>query len=121
MSENGLGWQVLPHAARVYVATVIAGGVLVVAAMFPRSLPEPLLFAFALAAACVTAAWKVNLPIALASGSTLSVSCAAKLMALLLLGPEQAVMVAVAGAFTQCTYRVRQRYPVYRTVFSVSG
>ncbi len=122
MSErDGLGWQALPHAARIYVAIVIAAGVLVVAAMFPRTLPQPLLFAFAVVAAAVTAAWKVNLPIAIASGSTLSVSCAAKLMALLLLGPEQAVLVAVAGAFTQCSYKVRQRYPVYRTVFSISG
>jgi signal transduction histidine kinase/ActR/RegA family two-component response regulator len=119
--QTGLGWQSLPHAARIYVAIVIAAGVVVVAAMFPRALPQPGLFAFAVLAACVTAAWKVNLPIAIASGSTLSVSCAAKLMALLLLGPEQAVLVAVAGAFTQCSYRVRQRYPVYRTVFSMSG
>jgi signal transduction histidine kinase/CheY-like chemotaxis protein len=106
---------------RVYVAVVIAAGAAVVAAMFPRELPAPPLFAFALLAACVTAAWKVSLPIPLASGSTLSVSCAAKFMALLLLGPGQAVLIAVAGAFTQCTWKVRQRYPIYRTVFSMAG
>jgi signal transduction histidine kinase/ActR/RegA family two-component response regulator len=68
---------------------------------------------------CLTAAWKVNLPIPLSSGSTLSVSCAAKLMALLLLGPRYAVIIAVAGALAQCMYKARQSYPLYRTVFSM--
>jgi signal transduction histidine kinase/ActR/RegA family two-component response regulator len=91
------------------------------AATSPASLPDPRLFLFALVAACVTAAWKVSLPIPLASGSTLSISCAAKFMALLLLGPAEAVVVAVAAAFVQCTHKARQRYPLYRTVFSMSG
>jgi signal transduction histidine kinase/ActR/RegA family two-component response regulator len=116
---NDLGWRALPRAAQLYVACVMVAGAVVLAAMFPRTLPQPLLFAFVVVTACLTAAWKVNLPIPLASGSTLSVSCAAKLMALLLFGPGHAVIVAVAGAFAQCTFRVRQRYPVYRTVFSM--
>ena len=48
-------------------------------------------------------------------------SYAADLMALLLLGPRHAVIVAVAGAWTQCTFNVKQRYPLYRTVFSVAA
>ena len=32
-------------------------------------------------------------------------------MALLLLGPRHAVVVAVAGAWTQCTFKVKQPYP----------
>ena len=30
-------------------------------------------------------------------------------------------MIAVAGALAQCTINVKQRYPVYRTVFSVAA
>jgi signal transduction histidine kinase len=96
-------------------------GAVVLAASFPRTYPRPLLFLIMLAAACLTAAWKVNLPIPLTSGSTLSVSYAAKMMALLLLGPHHAVMVAVAGAFTQCTYKAKRTYPLYRTVFSMTA
>jgi signal transduction histidine kinase/CheY-like chemotaxis protein len=118
---GGLSWNALPVAAQLYVAVVVVSGTIVLAGSFPLAYPKPLLFLGALMAACLTAAWKVNLPIPLISGSTLSVSCAAKLMALLLLGPRHAVVVAVAGALTQCTYRVRYRYPLYRTVFSMTA
>ena len=57
----------------------------------------------------------------LASGATLSVSYAADLMTLLLLGPESAVIVAVAGAWMQCTFKVKQTYPLYRTAFSMAA
>src|SRR5687767_12711808 len=104
---DGLGWLSLPRAAQVYVAAVIACGALVLVGMFPSTYDRPLLFAALLAAACATSAWKVNLPIPVANGSTLSVSCAAKLMALLLLGPQHAVVIAVAGALAQCTYKAK--------------
>ena len=65
--------------------------------------------------------WKVTLPIELSSGSTLSVSYAADLMALLLLGPRLAMIIAIAGVIAQCTVHVKQRYPLYRTVFSASA
>ena len=105
-------------AAKAYVAIVIASGAMLLAAYFPRELPPLGLVAFLLAASCVTSTWKINLPIPLVSGSTLSVSYAANLMALLLAGPRIAVVVAAAGALTQCTVAVRQRYPAYRTAFS---
>jgi len=116
-----LSWNALPWMAQLYVALVVVGGAIVLVGSFPLTYSRPLLFLGALMAACLTAAWKVNLPIPLTSGSTLSVSCAAKLMALLLLGPRHAVIVAVAGALTQCTYKVRHRYPLYRTVFSMAA
>ena len=71
--------------------------------------------------ACLTSLWKVNLPIATASGSTLSVSYAADLMALLLLGLQPAIIVAVAGVLMQCTYKVKKSYPLYRTLFSAAA
>ena len=118
---GGLSWNALPGAAQLYVAVVVVSGTIVLVGSFPLVYPKPLLLLGALMAACLTAAWKVNLPIPLTSGSTLSVSCAAKLMALLLLGPRNAIIVAVAGALTQCTYKVRHRYPLYRTVFSMTA
>ena len=114
-------WSTLPRAARLYVVLVVLSGTTTLVGLFPRVYPQPVLFAAMIAAACLTAAWKVNLLLPLGSGATLSVSCAAKLMALLLLGPSQAIIVAAAGALTQCAYKIRQPYPAYRTVFSVAA
>jgi len=116
-----LTWRSLPTSTRLYLAAVIICGVSTFAAFFPRTFPEPVLFSVLVGLTCVTSVWKVNLPISLASGSTLSVSYAANLMALLLLGPSHAVTIAVAGAWTQCTFKVKRRYPLYRTIFSAAA
>jgi signal transduction histidine kinase/CheY-like chemotaxis protein len=118
---GGLAWSTLPRAAQLYVATVIVVGASELVAFFPYTNPRPALFAVLLIAACLTSVWKVNLPISLASGSTLSVSYAANLMSLLLLGPRHAMVVAVAGAWAQCAFKVKRRYPLYRTVFSMAA
>jgi len=111
----------IPQQAQAYVALVIASGVVLLVLFVPRTLPSPELLAFLLLASCLTSVWKVNLPMSLASGSTLSVSYAAALMALLLAGPRVAIVVAAAGALTQCTINVKRRYPAYRTAFSVAA
>jgi len=111
----------LPREAQVYVALVIASGTILLAVYWPRQLPQPALAAFLVLASCLTSVWKINLPIPLTSGSTLSVSYAANLMALLLAGPRVALPVAAAGALTQCTFAVKRRYPAYRTAFSVAA
>jgi hypothetical protein len=113
--------KTLPPVAQLYVTLVIFAGAATLVAFFPRMFPDPGMFFFLLVAACLTSVWKVNLPIPLASSSTLSVSDAANLMALLLLGPGAAVIVATAGVWTQCTVNVRRRYPLYRTVFSMAA
>ena len=118
---NGLAWRKLPRVARLYVAAVMIAGVVVLAALLPTTLPDPILFAAILLLAGLTSVWKVNLPISLASGSTLSVSYAADVMALLLLGPRHAMVVAVLGAWMQCTVNVKRPYPLYRTMFSVAA
>jgi len=107
--------------ARVYVTVVMLAGAAVVITSFPGALSRPALFASLLLLSCVTSIWKVNLPIALASGSTLSVSYAANLMSLLLLGTGQATLIAVVGAWMQCTVNVKRPYPLHRTVFSVAA
>jgi signal transduction histidine kinase/ActR/RegA family two-component response regulator len=120
-APDPLAWHVLPRIAQVYVTLVVVAGAAGLVAWLPRTYPEPILFASLLIFACVTSAWKVTLPLSLTSGSTLSVSYAADLMALLLLGPQHAVIVAVAGAWMQCTFRVKRPYPVYRTGFSMAA
>jgi len=114
-------WRALPRAARWYVSAVIFAGLAGLAVVFPHTWPHPWLFAVMIAASCVTSTWKVNLPISVSSGSTLSVSHATELMSLVLLGPGPAVVAAVASAWMQCTVSVRQRYPWYRTVFSMAA
>src|SRR5687767_11293720 len=119
--SDTLTWSALPTVAQLYVGLVMLAGATVLSTWLPRVYPRPALFLAVLTIACLTAAWKVNLPIPLSSGSTLSVSYAAKMMALLLLGPRHAVLIAVAAAFTQCTYKPKQPYPLYRTIFSMSA
>ena len=116
-----LGWTALPVGARVYVAAIIGSGALVVGVAAVTARAHPLLFAALLACSCLTSAWKVNLPLPMSNGCTLSMSYAADLMALILLGPAPATIVAVAGAWTQCTLAVKQAYPWYRTAFSMSA
>ena len=122
VEADRLGWRSLSRPAQVYVAVVIGAGVAVGVVLMPAlTLSQPWLFAFLLAAACFTSVWKVNLPISLASGSTLSVSYAADQTALLLLGAPAAVLIAGVSSWMQCTVNVKQRYPLYRTTFSVAG
>jgi signal transduction histidine kinase/ActR/RegA family two-component response regulator len=119
--RSGLLWTALPRAARLYVALVIAVGAIALIAFFPLAYPKPILFAALLVIGCLTSIWKVALPIAVTSGSTLSVSYAADLTALVLLGPRQAMLVAVVGVCAQCTLNIRHPYPLYRTVFSMAA
>ncbi len=111
----------LSRTAQVYVLAVIVAGAYAVFAFFPLSFPHPLLFLGLLVTSCLTSMWKVNLPIPLASGSTLSVSYAANLVSLLLLGPQHAVLIGALGVWTQCTFKVRRPYPWYRTLFSIAA
>jgi signal transduction histidine kinase/ActR/RegA family two-component response regulator len=119
--SSDVRWKAQPRRAQIYAAAVIAAGGAVVITHLPVSYPRPGLFAILVAASGLTSIWKVNLPIPLASGSTLSVSYAADLMSLLLLGPRYSLLVAVVGAWTQCTINVQRPYPLYRTAFSMAA
>ena len=118
---DSASYWALPAPARTYVAAIIAGGILVTAWFVPTRIADPLAFAALTALSCLTSTWKVILPLPLSSGCTLSVSYAADLMALMLIGPNEAMLVALAGAWTQCTFRVQRRYPPYRTAFSLAA
>jgi signal transduction histidine kinase/CheY-like chemotaxis protein len=118
---GGLAWIALPRVAQLYVLVVTLAGVYALLQSVPQALPQPVLFVVLLSTACLTSLWKVNLPLPLTNGSTLSVSYAADLMALLLLGPQQAIVIAVAGVLAQCTIKIKQPSPAYRTIFSMAG
>jgi PAS domain S-box-containing protein len=118
---GALRLRALPTVAQAYVAIVIAAGAVAVATLFPLHIDRPILFIALLAIGCVLSTWKVNLPAAFGSGSTLSVSYAADLMALLLFGAGPATLIALGGVWTQCTVKTKRRYPLYRTVYSVAA
>jgi len=110
----------LPLPARLYVGATIALGALLVVWLAPHStFSNPGLFAVLLVTSAVTSAFKVNLPLA-KSGSTMSVSYAVDFASLLLLGPNETMLVAVTSAWSQCTFRMKTKNPVYRTMFSMA-
>ncbi len=110
----------LPVAARVYVTAVCAAGVAVAAFNAPRTLDHPGLFLALLVCSSVASALKVSLPLA-TSGSTMSISYAVDFASLLLLGANETMFVAATSAWSQCTFRVQSKSPVYRTAFSMAS
>jgi diguanylate cyclase (GGDEF)-like protein/putative nucleotidyltransferase with HDIG domain len=110
----------LPLSARLYVGATIAIGATLVVLLGPRSNFDNLpLFVVLLLTSAITSAFKVSLPLA-KSGSTMSVSYAVDFAALLLLGPNETMLVAVTSAWSQCTFRMNTKNPMYRTLFSMA-
>src|SRR5581483_2860935 len=111
----------LPIAARVYVAIVIAVGAVLLAAFFPAGgVGHPAWFVTLLVLSSVTSAFKVNLPLA-RSGSTMSVSYAVDFLSLIVLGPKPTMIVGATSAWSQCTFKMAQKNPLYRTFFSMAS
>jgi hypothetical protein len=50
----------------------------------------------------------------------MSVSYAVDFASLLLLGPNETMIVAAVSAWSQCTFRIKERNPTYRTLFSMA-
>jgi hypothetical protein len=112
--------RTLPLAARLFVSAVIILGAGLLVVFFPiRSFESPWLFLLLLMLSSITSVFKVNLPLA-RSGSTMSVSYAVDFASLLLLGPNETMLVAAASAWSQCTFRIKERNPLYRTFFSMA-
>jgi diguanylate cyclase (GGDEF)-like protein/putative nucleotidyltransferase with HDIG domain len=112
--------KTLPLAARVFVSGVVAVGALLLVYFFPLdAFRSPNLFLLLLLIlSSITSVFKVNLPLA-RSGSTMSVSYAVDFASLLLLGPNETMIVAAVSAWSQCTFRIKERNPIYRTFFSM--
>ncbi len=112
--------KALPLRARLYVCAVTGVGAGLLVAFFPlKSFGSLWLFLLLLVLSSVTSVFKVNLPLA-RSGSTMSVSYAVDFLSLLLLGPSETMLVAAASAFSQCTFRIKEPNPRYRTLFSMA-
>jgi hypothetical protein len=112
----------LPVLARLFVGTVIGFGAVLLAVFLPYqtvSKSSLWLFLLLLGFSSLTSIFKVNLPLA-RSGSTLSVSYAVDFASLLLLGPHETMIVAAASAYSQCTFRIKERNPLHRTMFSMA-
>jgi diguanylate cyclase (GGDEF)-like protein/putative nucleotidyltransferase with HDIG domain len=106
--------------ARLYVGATIALGALLVVWLGPKSaFNNPPLFVLFLILSAVTSAFKVSLPLA-KSGSTMSLSYAVDFAALLVLGPNETMLIAVASGWSQCTFRMKTKNPPYRTLFSMA-
>jgi diguanylate cyclase (GGDEF)-like protein/putative nucleotidyltransferase with HDIG domain len=105
----------------VYVATVVAAGAALLLGGIPHAaFDQPVLFLALLALATASAALKVTLPLT-TSGSTMSVSYAVDFASLLLLGPNETMLVAAGSAFAQCNLNRRERNPLHRTLFSMAS
>src|SRR5262245_17429584 len=112
--------KALPLPARLFVCAVITVGAVLLSFFFPsRTFDSPALFLTLLTLSSFTSVFKVTLPLA-RSGSTMSVSYAVDFASLLLLGPNETMLVAAASAWSQCTFRIKERNPLYRTLFSMS-
>jgi diguanylate cyclase (GGDEF)-like protein/putative nucleotidyltransferase with HDIG domain len=111
----------LPWPARIYVAVVVALGALAVATALPSlEFPRPALFVALLVLSVTSSALKVDMPIGVGS-SCISLSYIVDFTALLLLGPQPTMLIAMASAWSQCTFRMKERNPPHRTIFSMAS
>ena len=111
----------LPGIARVYVASVVCAGALCLLNAATRlQFDHAGMFALLLALGVATSAIKIDLPLG-RSQSNLSLSHAINFWALLALGPSEAVCIATVSAWTQCTFRVGARNPLYRILFNIGS
>ena len=112
-------WLLLPSSARILVGAVCAlGGAVIVLSLPAVAGPQPLLLAVLLLLSLPASAIKVSFP---GGVSTLTLCQVLDCLALLLLGPREAVLVAAAGAWSQCTFRNQYRNPRHQTLFSIAS
>jgi diguanylate cyclase (GGDEF)-like protein/putative nucleotidyltransferase with HDIG domain len=81
--------------------------------------PRPGLFAALLALSVLSSGLKVDMPLGIGS-SCISFAYAVDFTALLMFGPGPAMLIAVASAWSQCSFRMNQRNPAYKTMFSMA-
>jgi diguanylate cyclase (GGDEF)-like protein len=111
----------LDRRTRLFVITVIALGALaVVIAIAMGGFDRPKAVFLFMALSALTSALKQALPLK-RGASSVSVSYVFDTASLLFLGPYAATLVVAASAWSQCTFRMRQRNPAHRTLFSIAG
>ncbi len=106
--------------ARMFVAGVIAAGVIALALTLRLPPVRPGMFFLFLLLSTVAAGLKVTLPLS-KGGSTLSASYPLDFAALLLFPCGETMVIAMASAWSQCTFFTKARNPLDRTLFSMSA
>ena len=111
----------MPRLARAYVPALVGAG----AALFGGRLPsarfdEPMLFVGLMLISALAASLKLKLPYTTA-GSMMSVSYAVDFTSLLLLGPDETMLVAVAGVAAERMLKKEDLPPFFRTVFDAAS
>ncbi len=110
----------LPFTARVYVAAVLAAGLATLVLSPPHGITNPVLLVILLC--CSTLASVMKVPLPLRSGSsTMSVAFAVHFASLLLVGTNETLIVAAAGAWSQCTFKTERRSTTHWTLFSMAS
>jgi diguanylate cyclase (GGDEF)-like protein/PAS domain S-box-containing protein len=112
--------RTLPLSARLYILAVIgiAAGLLVALTEMPR-LNELAILLSLTAGSVLLSTLRLQLP-AVKTRATLSISFVLDFAALLLVGPNKAMLVAAVGALSQSTIRVRHRNPLHRVLFNIA-
>lgn len=109
-----------PPAVRAYVAAVIVAGAALVAFSITQPMTRGLAtFLGLLTISVLTAAVKMSLPLAIGE-SSLSFSYVANFASVIVLGTWPTVVIGAVTAWSQCTFRMRTRNPVYQTLFSMA-
>jgi diguanylate cyclase (GGDEF)-like protein/putative nucleotidyltransferase with HDIG domain len=109
-----------PPRGQIYVYAVIAlGAVVMASAMTTLQLPRPGLFAAFLVLSIISSALKVDMPLG-AGSSCISLSYAVDFTALLFLGPAPTMLIVMSSAWSQATFRMSERNPAYKTLFSMA-
>jgi PAS domain S-box-containing protein len=106
--------------AGLYVGCVILLGTALLVRFTPLTYPNPWLTIALLCSSLLLSSLKLRLPLG-RGVSTMSMACAADLVALMTLGPNVAMLTASTGVLFQCTWRVRRSQPLYRAAFSVAS
>jgi len=109
-----------PLHGRAYVYAMIALGAAVMASsLWSMQFSRPGLFAALLVLSVISSALKVNMPLGVGS-SCISLSYVVDFTGLLLLGPAPTMLIAISSAWSQCTFRMSERNPAYKTLFSMA-
>jgi PAS domain S-box-containing protein len=119
-TPSDVGIAARKWAGGLYIGGVtVTGGVLLIR-LTPHTFSNLPLTIALLGASLLLSNFKLRLPL-WRGVSTMSMACAADLLALMILGSNVAMLTSSAGVLLQCTLRVRRTQPWYRAAFSVAS
>src|SRR5688572_22977556 len=107
-------------ATRLYLAGVIAVGYTLMFTRWPLEYPHPEMAVLLLVASLGLSLLKMRLPLNVGQ-ATISMAYTVDFAALLLCGPDVAMLIATFGVLVQCLLKVKTPQPVIRVIFSVAA